>query len=295
MKMQFRSSPSLWSLYPRVIAARKPALVRDGTAVPRIEAELPLLRIDAAHLRAYRECVAAADTAVLPIAYPHVLASGLHLAVLSHAAFPVRLLGLVHVRNIIRQHRALTAAAGGVLRVAIEGHADTDRGQEFTLRSEWRTANGELTWEEDCIFLARRKRRGPAGSPGMDTDSSADAGARPAGVRTTSFQAPAGLGRSYGLLGGDLNPIHLSDLSARIFGFESAIAHGMWSLARCASDLDAAALRNSCEFTVNFKLPVFLPAWLLFEQWPQQDGAGFCLRDNEGKKPHLTGTLRPLK
>ncbi len=295
MKMQFRSSPSLWSLYPRVIAARKPALVRDGAAVPRIEAELPALSIDASHLRAYRECCGAADTAVLPIAYPHVLASGLHLAVLSHADFPVRLLGLVHVRNVIRQYRALAADAGGALGVAIEGHAETNRGQEFTLHTEWRTANGELTWEEDCIFLARRKRRALAGSRGADSEPGADAEARPAGVRTTSFQAPAGMGRSYGLLGGDLNPIHLSDLSARVFGFKAAIAHGMWSLARCTSDLDAATLRNSCELVVNFKLPVLLPAWLLFEQWRQQDGAGFCLRDNEGMKPHQAGTLRPLQ
>lgn len=295
MKMQFRSSPSLWSLYPRVIAARKPALVQGGAAVPRIEAELPSLRIDASHLRAYRDCCGATDTAVLPIAYPHVLASSLHLAVLSHADFPVKLLGLVHVRNVIRQYRALSADAGGALRVAIEGHAETDRGQEFTLRTEWRTANGELTWEEDCIFLARRKRRTAAGSRSADSESGAETEARPAGVRTTSFQAPAGLGRSYGLLGGDLNPIHLSDLSARVFGFKAAIAHGMWSLARCASDLDTGTLRNACELAVNFKLPVFLPAWLLFEQWQRQDGTGFCLRDNEGRKPHLTGTLRPLQ
>jgi acyl dehydratase len=295
MKMQFRSSPSLWSIYPRVIAARKPALLRDGTTVPRIEAELPAVRIDASHLRAYRECCGAADAAVLPIAYPHVLASGLHLAVLSHAAFPVKLLGLVHVRSVIRQHCAQTADAGGVLLVAIEGHVETDRGQEFTLRTQWRAANGELTWEEDCIFLARRKGRAPAGRRSADSDWSAETEAQPIGVRTTSFQAPIGLGRSYGLLGGDLNPIHLSDLSARVFGFKAAIAHGMWSLARCASDLDATMLQNSCELAVNFKLPVFLPAWLLFEQWQQQDGAGFCLRDNAGTKPHLTGTLRPLR
>ncbi len=295
MKMQFRSSPSLWSLYPRVIAARKPALVRDGATVPRIEAELPAVRIDASHLRAYRECCGAADGSVLPIAYPHVLASALHLAVLSHADFPVKLLGLVHVRNVIRQHRAQAADAGGALGVAIEGHAETDRGQEFTLRTEWRTANGELTWEEDCIFLARRKRRAPASSRSADSESGAATEEQPTGIRTTSFQAPVGLGRSYGLLGGDLNPIHLSDLSARVFGYKAAIAHGMWSLARCASDLDAATLRNSYELAVNFKLPVLLPAWLLFEQWQQRDGTGFCLRDNEGKKPHLTGTLRPLQ
>ena len=53
MKMQFGSSPSLWSLYPRVIAARKPALVRDGAAVPRIEAELTAIDGVAELVRAF--------------------------------------------------------------------------------------------------------------------------------------------------------------------------------------------------------------------------------------------------
>ena len=297
--MQFRTSPSLWSLYPKVIVARKPALLRDGATVPRIAAELSPVRIDAAHLRAYRECCGIAPERFLPLAYPHVLASGLHLAVLSHAAFPVKLLGLVHVRNRIRQYRALNADESGVLQVVIEGHEDTARGQEFSLRSQWQTAAGELVWEEECVFLARRKRAAPAAARDGDGDGDGDAAAadtsRPGGMRATSFRAPAGLGRSYGVLSGDLNPIHLSDLSARLFGFKAAIAHGMWSMARCAADLDPGLLQSACELNVSFKLPVFLPAWLLLEQWLSGGGSDFCLRDNQGQKPHLTGSLRLMQ
>lgn len=300
MTLVFRSSPSLARLYPKVLVARKPSLVRDGARVPLIEAEIPEVRIDPAHLRAYRELCGSAASHCLPIAYPHVLASGLHLAVLSAEQFPVKLLGLVHVRNVIRQQRGLIDDERGSLRVSIEGHVETDRGQEFTLRTAWRDPNDQILWDEECVFLARAKRR-PAGeaakTPGpahRDEERAAAAASTPPGTRTTGFRAPAGLGRSYGLLGGDLNPIHLSDLSARLFGFRAAIAHGMWSMARCAADLDSAVQSTACELNVQFKLPVFLPSWLMLEQWQSGAETQFCLRDSEGQKPHLSGSLRPL-
>jgi acyl dehydratase len=290
MAMMFKSSPSLWSLYPKVLAARKPAGLREGASVPRIEAQIPQVRVDAAHLRAYREICGVSATDTLPIAYPHVLASGLHLAVLSSHEFPVRLLGLVHVRNRIRQLRPLQPSESGQLSVAVEGHVDTPRGQEFTLATQWRDEAGAVVWEEECVFLARRRTSDAERSPSRESEAASRRGQ----VRTTSFRAPAGLGRSYGVLGGDLNPIHLSDLSARMFGFRGAIAHGMWSLARVAADLDQALFEQPCDYEVAFKLPVFLPAWLLLEQWANGDDLEFALRDNEGQKPHLTGRLRSL-
>ena len=48
---------------------------------------------------------------------------------------------------------------------------------------------------------------------------------------------PSDLGRRYGSVSGDLNPIHLSDPTAKLFGFPRAIAHGMWTKARCLAAL----------------------------------------------------------
>lgn len=302
MRLEFTQPPSLWSLYPRILAARKASWVPDFGSVPHIFAKLAPVRVDRAHLRAYRESIGAPADGFLPIAYPHVLASSLHLAVLASEAFPVKLLGLVHVRNRIRQRRALTENDEGALQVSIEGFVDTDRGQEFTLRTEWRDGDEQVLWEEDCIFLARRKRSvtvDAARSPQSSREPRDSAAARPTGVRTTSFRAAAGLGRSYGMLGGDLNPIHLTDISARLFGFKGAIAHGMWTMARVASDLEPGMLRSPCELAVSFRQPVFLPAWLMLEQWAVGAGVDFNLRDGQENlvdgKSHLTGSLRPIQ
>ena len=51
----FHSPPSIWGLYPRILAARKPAQLAAGTRVPRLEARLSRVSIDAGRLARYRE------------------------------------------------------------------------------------------------------------------------------------------------------------------------------------------------------------------------------------------------
>lgn len=299
----FKQPPSVWGLYPRILVAQKPPHVRSGASVPRIEARLVGARVDLGHLERYRSLCGFRSTAPLPITYPHVLAGGLHLAVLSSNRFPVRLLGLVHVSNRIEQHRPLVPEDSGDLVVWIEGHRDTDRGQEFDLHTEWRVED-EPVWSEVCTFLARRRRSATAkGEGGESRDARPpladvapeDGAAADVALRVMSFRAPAGLGREYGLISGDINPIHLFDLTARAFGFKGAIAHGMWSMARCAAELPERLYAGACRLETAFKLPILLPAWCMLESWDDDGGVGFTLRDSLGERPHLAGSLRPIR
>ena len=289
--LEFARAPAVWSMYPKIMVSRKPSLVPEGGAVPRIEARLAKVSIDRRHLASYSEICGAAAGATLPIAYPHVLATPLHLAMLGAEAFPVKLFGLVHVHNRIAMRQPLSAEEPAEIRAWIEGHRDTDRGQEFDLHTEYVVANEPL-WDETCTFLARRK---PA--PGAPKPSVSRGEATPDGVavKSSSFRAPSGLGRRYGFISGDVNPIHMSDLTARAFGFPRAIAHGMWSLGRLASDFDAAQFNGGCELNVTFKLPIYMPAWLMLQRWEIENGSAFALRDAQGEKPHLTGTLKSLR
>jgi hypothetical protein len=208
-------------------------------------------------------------------------------------AFPVKLFGLVHVHNRIAMREPLSAEEPAEIRCWIEGHRDTERGQEFDLHTEYVVA-GEPRWDETCTFLARRR---PAPGAGKTTSISrafegpADAQA----ISSSSFRAPAGLGRRYGFISGDVNPIHMSDLTARAFGFPRAIAHGMWSLGRLVSDFESSQFDGGCELTVTFKLPIYMPAWLTLQRWSIENGTAFALRDAQGEKPHLTGTLKSLR
>ena len=289
--LEFARAPAVWSMYPKIMMSRKPALVPQGMSVPRIESRLGNVVIDRKHLASYAEICGAQAGSTLPIAYPHILAMPLHLAMLGAEAFPVKLFGLVHVRNRIAMRQPLSADEPAEIRAWIEGHRETERGQEFDLHTEY-VVSGEPLWDETCTFLSRR--RAPSGS-GATTTQSKGAEAAEAVVKTSSFRAPAGLGRRYGFLSGDVNPIHMSDLTARAFGFQAAIAHGMWSLGRLASDFEPERFGDGCELEVAFKLPVYMPAWLMLQRWDIENGCGFALRDAQGDKPHLTGTLKSLR
>ena len=291
--LEFVRAPAVWSMYPKIMVSRKPSLVPDGAAVPRIESRLAKVEIDRKHLASYSEICGAAAGATLPIAYPHVLAMPLHLAMLGAEAFPVKVFGLVHVHNRIAMRQPLSADEPAEIRAWIEGHRDTERGQEFDLHTDYVVA-GEALWEETCTFLARK--RAPAGTPKSGGASrSSDSAPSALAVKSSSFRAPAGLGRRYGFISGDINPIHMSDITARAFGFPRAIAHGMWSLARLASDFEAAQFDGGCELSVTFKLPIYMPAWLTLQRWEVENGTEFALRDSQGEKPHLTGTLKSLR
>ena len=87
----------------------------------------------------------------------------------------------------------------------------------------------------------------------------------------------------------------MHSLSAKAFGFPRAIAHGMWSQARCLAQLEG---RIPDAFTRRGALPAsrcccrggvgFAPV--------ERDGGriGFALRDVRDGTEHLSGELRPL-
>jgi acyl dehydratase len=291
--LEFARAPAVWSMYPKIMMSRKPALVGEGAEVPRIESRLAKVIIDRKHLAQYSQICGAATGGTLPIAYPHILAMPLHLAMLGAEAFPVKLFGLVHVQNRIAMRQPLSADEAAEIRCWIEGHRDTERGQEFDLHTEYVVA-GEPLWDETCTFLARKRPPAGAAKP-VAVNRTVENGADGAVIKSSSFRAPAGLGRRYGFISGDVNPIHMSDLTARAFGFPQAIAHGMWSLGRLASDFEAAQFDGGCELNVTFKLPIYMPAWLMLQRWEIENGSAFALRDAQGEKPHLTGTLKSLR
>src|SRR6476661_4747886 len=46
----------------------------------------------------------------LPLTYPHLLAFGLHLAIMTDASFPFPAMGTVHLENSLTQHRPIGAS-----------------------------------------------------------------------------------------------------------------------------------------------------------------------------------------
>jgi acyl dehydratase len=288
---RFQRMPAVSRYFPRALLGRRSALVPEGKGVPRLEGSVAKVRVERRHLDRYREVCGFCDDGHLPIAYPHVVAMPLQFAILTHPRFVVRLMGLIHVANDIRQARPVPADRAFSLRSWIEGHRAVDRGHEFDLYTSVEDAEG-TAWLEKSTLLARRPS---TGKPGARSARQALRYEKPGAsdqVQESDIDVPRAVGRRYGWLSGDLNPIHLADRGARMFGFDRAVAHGMWSMARTFAALGPAALAPPVQAHVEFKFPLFMPAVAKLEHWAHESRRVFVLKDAESDRPHLAGSTR---
>src|SRR5215813_10761303 len=122
--LSFGSQPSILPSYARIVFGRKQPVVPDGLHIPRLEAELKTYRPERSRVEAYRGVCGGTPSEYLPIAYPHVIATPIQLALLSSIAFPVRLMGLVHLRNHIEQYRQIRMDETLSLRTHVDGRRD---------------------------------------------------------------------------------------------------------------------------------------------------------------------------
>jgi acyl-CoA-binding protein len=94
-------------------AVRSPAAARAARRRRRASSRprRPVVA-EPARLAAYREVCELPDDGRLPLTYPHVLAGGVHMAMLLHPEFPVRMVGMVHLTNDIELFRPIPATPG---------------------------------------------------------------------------------------------------------------------------------------------------------------------------------------
>jgi acyl dehydratase len=107
---------------------------------------------------------------------------------------------------------------------------------------------------------------------------------------TATWKLPGDLGRQYAGVSGDRNPIHVHPLSAKLFGFPTAIAHGMWTKARCLAAL-GPRLDETFTADVAFRKPILLPATVKFAEELSDGAIRFGVRDARKGTPHLDGLV----
>lgn len=264
------SPPSLLPSYGKaLLGAVMPG--GGGDTLPEGERTLEDVEVDREHLAAYVRVCGFRLSDTLPATYPHVLAFPLAMALMTERSFPFPLLGLVHVANRIDQLRPLEADETLDLRVWAEDLRPHRRGRQLDVVAEAR-AGGEVAWVGRSTYL-RREGKGDGARPAQS------APAPPLETKAV-WQVPGDIGRRYADVSGDRNPIHLHPLTARLFGFPRAIAHGMWMTARCLAGLEGE-LDDAYRVEVEFRKPLLIPGSAEFGF----DGRSFSLGQ------HLTGTL----
>jgi acyl dehydratase len=258
-------------------AALEPLRRRPG-ALPDTQLRRSGIEIDRSQLAAYNRVCGFALSDTLPATYPHVLAFPLAIELMAARDFPFGVLGLVHVRNAIEHLRPLRANEPLDLLVWAENLAGHPRGRTVDVVAEG-SVDGKPVWRDRSTYL-QRESGGTKDSKDRRKPPDPDA----------VWEVPGDTGRRYASISGDRNPIHLHPLPARLLGQPGAIAHGMWTKARCLAALQGK-LPEAFAVEVAFKLPVVLPAKLAFASWRDGDQRRFALHDARSGKPHLTGSV----
>jgi acyl dehydratase len=288
------SSPSILPLYARAAlpmipgAGRLPFVPGGGGEIPEgLDLELTGVVPEPQDVAAYTKVCGFALRDTLPPTYPHMLAFPLHMAVMSDGRFPFGAVGLVHVENSIAQKRPIGIDEEMTIRVRPTKLQPHPKGKTFSLETEV-LVGGKVVWESVSTMLRRGKPNGDA--------PKAEKGFESLPAETTAsaeWKLPGDLGRRYGGVSGDRNPIHMHSLTAKPLGFPGAIAHGMWTKARALAQLESE-LPDSFEVEVRFRKPVLLPARVLFTEQDQAKEIAFAVRDAKKGTPHLDGRVRPL-
>ncbi|MEV7973872.1 MaoC/PaaZ C-terminal domain-containing protein [Cellulomonas sp. NPDC089187] len=274
--------PGLGGLYLRGAVRRG-----SGARLPDVSYRASDVRADPARLTAYQHLFREAGTDQLPAGFVHTLAFPVATALMARPDFPLRLLGMVHLANRATQHRPLLLGEPLTVEATARDLRPHHRGTQVDLLTTVSGADGDEAWRGVSTYLA----------PGVHLPGAE----RPERGERPDFQPPlptgrwrydAGRGRRYAAISGDANPIHLSALSAKAFGFPRAIAHGMDTAARALSDVGAAR-GERFTWTVEFAAPVLLPSSPSVRVARDGDGFGYTVWDARRNKLHLHGRVDP--
>jgi acyl dehydratase len=263
-----------------------PGVRRSGGDLPDLAVTRHDVPIDRDRVAAYSEVCGFPLKESVPVTYPHILAFGLHMTLMTDPAFPFPAVGTVHLANAITQHRPITADERLQLTARLGDLRPHPKGRTFTIATTAHSA-GEPVWESTSTFL--RPGGGDKAAGGTERTFEKVPGS---GI---TWKLPGDLGRRYAAVSGDHNPIHLYGLTAKAFGFPRQIAHGMWSKARCLAALEGR-LPDAVTVEVAFRKPILLPGRVDFGSrrvGGADGGYAFSVTRPKDGAPHLLGTVDP--
>ncbi len=298
-QQQLESVPGLGGLYVKAVAGStvKPVLKRVPTIGGRFGGGKPRLpdrelivtaSVDREHLAEYDRVCGFALRDELPPTYPHMLSFPLQMQLMTDASFPFPVIGLVHIRNEIEQLRPIQDDEPLTVRVHAGDLEQHPKGRQFVMHSSV-AAGGDEVWRSRSTYL----RKGGGGGGEQPAARSPQGAEVEPSEPNAVWDVPDDIGRRYAKVSGDSNPIHLRRSTAMAFGMPRAIAHGMWTKARCLAALEGQ-IPERLAVDVSFKLPVYLPSKVAFRTWEGGSRREFSLRSHKDGKPHLTGGVSAL-
>jgi hypothetical protein len=261
-------------------------LVPRGNQLPSRTVTVEELPIEHTNVAAYAAVTGLRYGNNVPLTYPFALTFPTVMSLVTGFDFPFAAMGAVHTENHITQYQPIAVTDTVGVRVHAENLREHRKGLLVDLVTDVSVGN-DIAWHQVTTFL-HQQRTSLSDEPKPPPQKHPKLPPPNAVLRITPSRI-----RRYAVVGGDHNPIHTNPIAAKLFGFPTVIAHGMFSAAAVLANIEAR-LPNAVRYSVRFAKPVVLPATAGFYVDEGDDGWELALRNIAKGYPHLTGVVRPL-
>ncbi|GAC1406499.1 MAG: MaoC/PaaZ C-terminal domain-containing protein [Mycobacterium sp.] len=269
----------------RAAAGALPFVPR-GDTLPDRTLSVDELSIDAANVANYANVTGLRFGDAVPLTYPFALTFPTGMALVTGFDFPFAAMGSVHVENHITQYRPVLVTDTVSVQVHAEKLREHRRGLLVDIVTDVNVGN-DLAWHQVTTFLHQQKtslsdeaKPSPQKQPKLGPPNAV--------LRITPGQI-----RHYASVGGDHNLIHTNPIAAKLFGFPTVIAHGMFSAAAVLANIEGQ-LPDAVKYSVRFAKPVVLPAHAGLYVERDSERWQLTLRNLSTGDPHLTATVASL-
>ena len=269
----------------RAAAGALPFVPR-GDTLPDRTLTVDELAIDPANVAAYANVTGLRFGDAVPLTYPFALTFPTVMSLVTGFDFPFAAMGSVHIENHITQYRPILVTDTVSVRTHAENLREHRRGLLVDIVTDVNVGN-ETAWHQVTTFLHQQKTS-LSDEPKPPPQKQPKPGPPNAVLRITPGQI-----RHYASVGGDHNPIHTNPIAAKLFGFPTVIAHGMFSAAAVLANIEGQ-IPDAVKYSVRFAKPVVLPARAGLYVDRISGGWQLTLRNLSKGDPHLTGSVTAL-
>lgn len=284
--IEYTSRPGLMGAYKKIFTPGR-APYKGLDSLPKLEAVWNQALDTPEQIQRYRDICGFKNDGFLPILYPHILTFGMQIHLLSDKRFPLKAFGAVHARSHVLQRRPIAETEALNLRCFVSDARILKPGLEVDLTTV-ASIDGVAVWESVNSYLFRGKKFGEVGEAHPWATFS-ELGEEPS--FEDKWHVGPKLGRQYAKVTGDFNPIHISKILAKLFGFKRDIIHGMWSFARCVTALPEAGIEGAQRLDISFKGPAFMDSSCTLKGENQNGAQRFNLFCGKNPRPVLVGQL----
>ena len=261
--------------------------VPRGDTLPTRTLTVEDLAIDPANVADYAAVTGLRFDNAVPLTYPFALTFPTVMQLITGFDFPFAAMGSVHLENHITQYRPIAVTDTVSVAVRAENMREHRRGLLVDILTNVKVGN-ELAWQQVTTFL-HQQRTSLSDEPKPPPQKQPKLPPPNAILSITPSQI-----KHYASVGGDHNPIHTNGIAAKLFGFPTVIAHGMFSAAAVLANIEGQ-LPDAVKYSVKFAKPVVLPARAGLYVDRTADGWELTLRHLSKGYPHLTGTVSSLR